>query len=383
MKIFNFKFLTILVSTFVLVFAFTQTNILGNFTRNNSTVRAVGDLNVDWGVPDGQPIFTVSNFLPGDSETRTVQIVNGASIIKPVGIRGKLITELKDLSDILDFRISEGGTDLYGGTTGEKTLADFFDESEGLEGIELFSINPGETRTINFTVKFPESAGNEFQNAGIVFDIIVGLAVEVPEECRNINFSNSPIFGTEKRDVLNGTNGNDLIFAFEGNDVVNGSNGDDCIVGGAGNDILHGSNGQDVIFGNEGDDRIDGSNGDDLLFGGSGNDTINASNGNDQVEGGDGNDKIDGSNGNDTIYGGAGDDKIDGSNDRDLIYGEDGNDTLKGGNGDDVIEGAGGNDTLFGNNGNDLLSGGPGVDNANGNLGNDTCEAESKSNCEL
>jgi len=363
-KIFNYKFLTILASAFVLVFAFTQTNILSNFMRNNSTARAVGDLNVDWGVPDGQPIFVVPNFLPGDSETRIVQIINGASIIKSVGVRGKKINELKDLADVLDFRISEGGADLYGGTAGEKTLTDFFAESSGLDGIELFSVGPGETKTIDFTVSFPESAGNEFQNASIVFDIIIGIAIEVPEECRNIRFSGNPIFGTERRDVLNGTNGNDLIFAFEGNDVVNSSNGDDCLVGGLGNDILHGSNGRDVIFGDEGDDRIDGSNGDDLLFGGSGNDTIDASNGNDRVEGGDGNDKIDGNNGDDTIYGGAG------------------NDVIDGGNGNDFVSAESGDDKLTGKNGSDTLIGGDGHDWIDGGLGVDTCEAEIKKNCE-
>lgn len=366
MKILNYKVLTILALAIVLVFAFTQTNILGNFMRNNSTVKAVGDLNVDWGVPDGQPIFTVNNFLPGDSETRTVQIINGAALVKPVAVRGKWVSELKDLADILDFKISEGGVDLYGGVspTGVKTLTDFFNESAGIEGIGLFSVNPGQTRTVNFTVKFPETAGNNFQNAGVVFDIIIGIAFEVPEQCRNIHFSGNPIFGTERRDVLNGTNGNDLIIAFGGNDVVNSSNGDDCLVGGLGNDVLRGSNGQDVILGDEGDDRIDGSNGDDLLFGGSGNDTIDASNGNDRVEGNDGNDKIDGSNGDDTIDGGAGNDVIDGGN---------GNDFVNGGPNDDKILGKNGNDNLIGQDGNDWADGG---------LGTDTCEAETKKSCE-
>lgn len=358
------KYLRVLFLAIILGFLVSQTNILPNFAKNRSTAYAVGDLTIDWGVPSGQPIFTVNNFLPGDSETRTVQIINGASLTRDVGVRGKYDSGLENFADILDFRISESGIDLYGGTAGGKTLADFFDESEGIDGIELFSVGPGETRTIDFTVSFPESAGNEFQNASVVFDIIIGIAIEVPEECRNIHFSGNPIFGTERRDVLNGTNGNDLIFAFEGNDVVNSSNGDDCLVGGLGNDILHGSNGRDVIFGDEGDDRIDGSNGDDLLFGGSGNDTIDASNGNDRVEGGDGNDKIDGNNGNDTIYGGAG------------------NDVIDGGNGNDFVNAESGDDKLTGKNGSDTLIGGDGHDWIDGGLGVDTCEAEIKKNCE-
>ncbi|MDP3954970.1 MAG: calcium-binding protein [bacterium] len=301
-KILNFKFLTILISTFILVFAFTQTNILGNLARNDSTARAVGDLNVDWGVPDGQPIFVVTNFLPGDSETRTVQIINGASSIRPVGVRGEPTDELKDLAGVLDFRISEGGTDLYGGSspTGPKTLTNFFAESSGPNGIELFSVGPGETRTIDFTVKFPETAGNEFQNARIVFDIIIGIAIDIPDECEFITYSGNPIFGTEKRDVLNGTEGNDLIVAFEGDDVVNAKAGDDCLIGGAGNDIIHGQNGHDLVFGNEGDDRLWGDNGSDKIFGGAGNDRIEGNNDDDVIDAGDGTDDVDGGNGVDT-----------------------------------------------------------------------------------
>lgn len=299
MKILNFKFLTILASALVLVFAFTQTNILGNFTRNNSTVRAVGDLNVDWGVPDGQPIFVVTNFLPGDSETRTVEIINGASTIRPVGVRGEPTDELKDLADILDFKISESGTDLYGGNSsgGPKTLTNFFAESSGIDGIKLFFINPVQTRSINFTVKFPEFAGNEFQNASIVFDIIIGIAIDIPDECEEITYN--PIFGTEKRDVLNGTDGNDLIVAFEGDDVINAKAGNDCLIGGAGNDIIHGQNGNDMVFGDEGDDRLWGDNGKDKIYGGSGNDRIEANNDDDNVDGGAGNDDVNGGNGSD------------------------------------------------------------------------------------
>jgi len=298
MKIFNYKFLTISASVLVLVFAFTQTSILGNFMRNNSTARAVGDLNVDWGVPDGQPIFEVPNFLPGDSETETVQIINGASTIRSVGVRGEWVSELKDLADVLDFRISEGGTDLYGGTTGIKTLTNFFAESSGPDGIELFSVGPGETRTIDFTVSFPESAGDEFQNARIVFDIIIGIAIDIPDVCESITFPNNPIFGTEKRDVLNGTDGNDLIIAFEGDDVVNAKAGDDCILGGADNDIIHGQNGNDIIFGDEGNDRLWGDNGKDKIYGGSGNDRIEANNDDDFADGGAGDDDVvDGGNG--------------------------------------------------------------------------------------
>ena len=42
---------------------------------DNSALQANGGLDVIWdGVLDGQPIFVVTNMLPGDSETKNVQI---------------------------------------------------------------------------------------------------------------------------------------------------------------------------------------------------------------------------------------------------------------------------------------------------------------------
>lgn len=330
------------------------------FPLKSSTVRAVGDLEVDWGVPEGNPIFVVNNLAPGQTEVRNVIVTNNASTLRPVGVRGIKTSETGPLSTVLDFTISEGGTDLYGGT-----LEQFFTESSGINGLPLFNLNPGATKTINFKVVFDESAGNAFQAVNVIFDLKIGIAIAVPEECAGIKFNGDPIFGTSGRDVINGTNGNDLIFAFEGNDVVNSSNGDDCVVGGPGNDIINNSNGHDILFGNEGNDRLNGSNGNDLIMGGPGNDVIKGSNGNDRIEGGEGNDEVDGGNGNDTIWGGAGDDQLAGGNGSDNLQGEEGNDALRGGNG------------------NDTLLGGAGTDSARGDLGTDTCEAETKTSCEL
>jgi len=318
------KILLILVGAFLLINSrdkFRQL-ILGR------TAQAVGDLIIDWGVPAGQPIFMVDNFMPGDTETRQVSIFNGASSVKPVAIVGTKTEELANLANVLEIIISQNSTDLYGGSLGTKTLTQFFQESTIPNAIFLFNLNPGESKKINFTVKFQEGAGNSFQKAKVVFDIIIGLYYQIPEECQWIKFSRPPIFGTEKNDVLRGGNGNDLIFGFAGNDRISGSNGDDCLVGGLGIDRIDGSNGNDVILGEAGNDVIDASNGDDRIFGGEGNDRVDASNGNDYVEG------------------------------------NEGDDTLRGGNG------------------NDILLGGLGDDTARGNLGNDRCEAETKYNCE-
>jgi len=349
---------------------------------SNSTVRAVGDLSVNWGVPEGDPIFVINNFAPGQQEVRQVNIINNALTIRPVGVRGLKTSETGGLADKLLITVSEGVTDLYG-AGGSKTLSEFFSESAGPEGIPLMNFNGGDDKNIDFKVTFNPEAGNDFQNTGVIFDIRIGIAVEVPAECLDLDFAADPIFGTQGPDNIRGTNGNDLIYSFEGDDKVESSNGNDCVIGGAGNDNINNSNGNDVLYGNDGDDILKGSNGQDKIFGGIGKDKIYASNGDDLVEGGDGDDYIDGSNGEDILNGGAGNDQIKGSNGDDLIHGGVGDDILEGGNGADQVFGDENNDKLLGGNGNDFLDGGEGSDTTAGNLGSDTCLAEVKSSCEL
>jgi len=315
---------------------------------NQSTVRAVGDLEIDWGVPDGQPIFEIFNMMPGQSEERQVKVTNNGSSIRPVGVRGvEKPGGIGSLKDVLEITISQNGTDLYGGTTGTKTVSQFFTDSAGPDGIFLLNLNLSITKTLNFQVTLPTSAGNEFKNTSIIFDIIIGISVAVPAECQNIEFSGDPIFGTSKGDRIIGTSGNDLIFGFEGGDFIDGKNGDDCIIGGQGGDFLKGGNGNDVIFGNEGGDSLNGENGKDLLIGGEGSDSLKGGNGDDILNGNDGDDSLDGQNGNDSLDGGSG------------------SDGLKGGRGDDS------------------LLGGPGSDSADGQQGFDNCDAESERNCEI
>ncbi len=291
---------------------------------NNSTAFAVGDLTIDWGVPSGQPIFVINNFLPGQKEIREVQVSNGASANRPVGIKGIKTSETGNLADALIITIFENGNIIFG----PQNLASFFEESDRPTGIFLTNLAPTTSTKYNFEVAFDPESDNDFQNTSVVFDIIIGIFVPVPQECQGIKFSGTPIFGTQGNDNLKGSNGNDLIFGFEGNDKIDGSNGDDCLVGGPGNDIVEGSNGDDKIYGGEGNDIIDAGNGNDLIFGGPSNDTIRGGNGNEE------------------------------------IYGEEADDKLEGGNG------------------NDILIGGEGEDSANGGLGKDKCEAETKIKCE-
>jgi Ca2+-binding RTX toxin-like protein len=375
----------ILKISIILLLLITTYNFAAPNFLDSTTAYAVGDLNIDWGVPSGDPIFVVENMLPGDMESREVEVTNNASTSRPIGIRSIKTLETKAFSTVLDFVILDGATPIYGtgSPTGPKTLDEFFAESSAIDGISLTTLSSSASKTFTFKVTFEESANNDFQKAQVIFDLIIGIGFDVPQECLDINFFGSPIFGTEGDDKIKGTNKNDLIIAFEGNDKVKASNGDDCIIGGPGDDKLDGSNGKDVIFGNEGDDVLDGSNGGDILIGGEGNDKLKGTNGKDYLDGGPGNDKVDASNGDDEIFGGEGDDEIKASNGDDFIIAGPGNDKVDAGNGNDYVEGNEGDDELRGRNGNDTLLGGADNDIARGDSGTDTCDAEVIFSCEL
>src|SRR3990167_5721732 len=174
------RILKIIIPLLIIAFAIVQNGGLNLFNKD-ITVRAVGDLNVIWGVPDGNPIFVVSNMLPGDSEERSVDVTNNASVSRPVGVRGVKTSETGNFSNALNIVIMEGVNILYGPVN----LNQFFTDSAGPEGIPLTTLSSGDTTTYTFKVTFDENAGNEFQGKEIIFDLIIGIAVDVPEECEH------------------------------------------------------------------------------------------------------------------------------------------------------------------------------------------------------
>lgn len=281
------------------------------------TAYADGDLTIDWGVSSGDPIFVVNNMVPGQCETRTVNVTNSAVFNRQVGVRGMPTVDTDNLSSALEITIDKNGTtDVYGegSPTGVKTLATFFSESAGANALTLSNQTPGEIADYNFTVCFQESAGNEFQNTSVVFDLIIGIVIPTPDECLEMAFANT-MFGTDGNDRIRGTSAPELIFGLEGNDRIDGGGGNDCIVGGAGNDKLEGGSGND---------RLDGGIGEDKLEGGSGNDGLRGGDQNDVLEGGSGQDQLFGEAGNDNLKGGSDNDFLDGGADGGTLNGDSG-----------------------------------------------------------
>lgn len=332
------------------------------------TAYAIGGLSVNWGVPEGNPIFTISGAAPGQDEARSVLVTNGDMVSLPVAIKGKNLTSSGSLENVLDLKISKGGIDVYGGAspTGPKTLAQFMADSLDPDGISLSTIGAGLNETYDITVTFLASAGNEYQSTDVEFDLVIGILTDIPSECSFIDMTGKfPIFGTGASEKIKGTTGDDVIFGLGGNDKIYAKGGRDCVIGGAGDDQIHGETGNDVLFGNEDKDKIDAGTGDDIVFGGAGNDNV------------------DGESGDDMVNGDIGDDKVDGGSGRDILHGGDGLDDMDGGSGNDDVYGDNQADLLDGGAGNDILDGGADSDKLNGQAGKDTCTGEIKKNCEL
>lgn len=146
-----------------------------------STVRAFGDLVVNFHVSAGDPIFVVNNMAPGDPpEIRDVDVTNNSTTARFVAVKGVRTGGVGNdpkLETILDIVISEDGTELYGGANpaNAKTVKDFFDDSGDPNGIKLSVVNPSETTTYNFKVTFPTFAGNDFQGKSVIFDLTFGV----------------------------------------------------------------------------------------------------------------------------------------------------------------------------------------------------------------
>lgn len=334
-----------------------QNNRLGLFDKK--VAYAIGDLSVLW---DSTPLFNESNIAPGFNVTKNVNVANGAPSSRPVGVRGILTSDPGNMKSVMHIRIKEGSTTLY-----DQTLAQFFADSAGLNGIPLSNLGSGTNTNYSFKVAFDSGAGNEFQNKSIVFNLQIGIAVDLPAACESINFGpSSPIFGTAGNDNITGTTQNDLIITFEGADKVSSGLGDDCVITqGGGNDKVSSGGGNDVIFTADGNDDINSGVGNDFISAGNGNNKVSAGVGNDQVTTGSGNDDINLGTGNDIANAGGGNDKV------------------VGGTGNDTINGEAGNDDLEGGSGNDTLIGGPDFDKAKGGSGIDTCDAEIETNCEI
>ncbi|MEA3452839.1 MAG: fibronectin type III domain-containing protein [Patescibacteria group bacterium] len=132
---------------------------------------------------EDNPLFNEANFLPNDSVTRWVKVTNNSGEAKPIateainwpGFSDSENVPSDDLSRALEITIRiKGGSDLYGGTTGIKTLFNFYENGETF----LSNASNGVVTEYEFQILFPSEKENEWQEKSTFFDILVGVQGE-------------------------------------------------------------------------------------------------------------------------------------------------------------------------------------------------------------
>lgn len=145
-------------------------------------------------VPESKPLFNELNLLPGDIITKKLTVTNTSSTdTYSFGIATYDEIDNSGLGAQLALRIyDQSGTVYYGGTSGKKTLADLFNETdystipgEGNE-ITLSNITPNETKEFYVEVTFVDSSGNEWQEKSTEFSFGLGYnGTILGEETKN------------------------------------------------------------------------------------------------------------------------------------------------------------------------------------------------------
>ena len=139
---------------------------------NPQTIRAFGDLTVDFHVPVGTPIYSVANEKPGDSSTKPIDVTNSGAVARMVSIKG-VRTGGTGVNPVLDhtltIEIKNGPTTLYGPVRVDQ----FFAQSSG-DGILLGTLPSGGHETLSMNVVFPTPSGNEYQGKSVQFDLTFG-----------------------------------------------------------------------------------------------------------------------------------------------------------------------------------------------------------------
>jgi len=138
------------------------------------------NITVNWNSPGPDfTIFMEPDMKPCDHLERSFSVSNLKSIIRPITIRGSKTTEAKNFSVILDIRIYKDNVLIYG----PKKLSQFFIDSNQPAGVSLGNLAGNSTSTYKIVVDFPCSAGNEYQQAKLVFKLKIGKLLSLPQPC--------------------------------------------------------------------------------------------------------------------------------------------------------------------------------------------------------
>jgi hypothetical protein len=147
----------------ILVLIFLALPRVANATTSQITVLHNGQ------VVNGEKIFDYGDMKPGDDVSEDIVVNNDSDTPKLISVKCEEVEELKNFSEILELTITTDSTELFSGTLGE-----FCDLASEDDGFLLTQIPADDSATYSFEVYFPSEAGNEYQNAKYVFNLIFG-----------------------------------------------------------------------------------------------------------------------------------------------------------------------------------------------------------------
>jgi hypothetical protein len=164
--------LTLTIAVLVGSYYYEKNNFFGK-----DRIFAAGNLLITWDKPVGSPMFTVVNFLPGDTASNSANVTNSSNSTYQVALRAIERTKPGNFPTKLFVTISNNGVDFYGGSsiTGTKTLANLFSDTATPSSLLIGNFSSGSSANISIKVNFDKSSGNEFQNAFVMFDLIFGV----------------------------------------------------------------------------------------------------------------------------------------------------------------------------------------------------------------
>jgi hypothetical protein len=178
------------------------------------------EISVNWGTsaPD-YTIFLITNMLPGDSTNHSIMVTNTSSASRPLTVKATQTSELKNFSQILTITIFKDNLPIYG----PKLLTQFFTDSAASSGISLDNLPGHATSTFKFLVAFPSAAGNEYQQAQIIFNLQIGKLLDIPGKCHKFHDEDGHDFTVDS--------GHKHVFAsFDCEDHIDDNNTNHCTV---------------------------------------------------------------------------------------------------------------------------------------------------------
>jgi hypothetical protein len=111
------------------------------------------------------PLFSEANFLPGESVTRWVKAKNNTSLDATFSARVTNLDDEGNLGSQLNVAITEGGISRYTGT-----LAALY----AVGAVPLSTVGSGVETQYDVAITFNPSANDDYQNASLRFDLVIG-----------------------------------------------------------------------------------------------------------------------------------------------------------------------------------------------------------------